>query len=155
MKTARFFGLTVATVTSCLLASLATAQDSAGEVASQIDGLIAKELNATETAPAARSTDEDFLRRVTLDIAGTLPSARQVTLFGLDPSRNKRAKLIDELLASDDYAETWARYWRDVILIRATNQRAPLVSRPFISWMTESLKAVSYTHLTLPTKLSV
>lgn len=140
MKTARIFGLTIATVTSCLLAGVATAQDSAGEVAAQIDGLIAKELKATQTTPAARSTDEDFLRRVTLDIAGTLPSARQVTLFGLDPSRSKRAKLIDELLASDEYAETWARYWRDVILVRATNQRAPLVSRPFISWMTESLK---------------
>ena len=140
MKTARLFGLTMATVTLCLLASIATGQDSAVEVAAQIDESIAKELKATETTPADRSTDEDFLRRVTLDIAGTLPSAGQVTLFGLDPSRNKRAKLIDELLASDDYAETWARYWRDVILLRATNQRAPLVSRPFISWMTESLK---------------
>ncbi len=140
MKTARIFGLTMATVTLCLLASVATAQDSAVEVAAQIDESIAKELMATETTPADRSTDEDFLRRVTLDIAGTLPSARQVTLFGLDPSRNKRAKLIDELLASDDYAETWARYWRDVILLRATNQRATLVSRPFIAWMTESLK---------------
>ena len=78
----------MATVTLCLLASIATAQDSAVEVAAQIDESIAKELKATEPTPADRSTDEDFLRRVTRDIAGTLPAARQVTLFGLDPSRN-------------------------------------------------------------------
>ena len=140
MKTIQFFRLAVVIGISGLFAGAASAQESAANVASQVDGLIAKELKATETVPAILSTDEDFLRRVTLDISGTLPSARQVTLFGLDPSRNKRAKLIDELLGSDEYADTWARYWRDVILVRATNQRAPMVSRPFLSWMTESLK---------------
>lgn len=140
MKTARFFVLSVTAGISSLLAGAVTAQDSAADVAARIDGLIAKELKSTETTPAALSTDEDFLRRATLDIAGTLPSPRQVTLFGLDPGRNKRAKLIDELLESDEYAETWARYWRDVILVRATNQRAPIVSRPFVLWMTEALK---------------
>lgn len=140
MKRTRIFGLAIVTVVFCLFAQGVSAQESAAEVAAEVDSLIAKELNATETSPAALSTDEDFLRRVTLDIAGTLPSARQVTLFGLDPSRSKRAKLIEELLASNEYADTWARYWRDVILVRATNQRAPLVSRPFLSWMTDSLK---------------
>ena len=136
----------VAIVISCLLAGSATAQNSASaqmsaaEVAAEVDRLIQKELTATGATPAAISTDEDFLRRVSFDVAGTPPSAREVTLFGLDPGRGKRAELIDRLLASDDYAETWARYWRDVILGRATNMRAPFVNGSFVSWMTESLK---------------
>lgn len=114
--------------------------DSATEVARQVDQLILKELTANDVKPTALSSDEDFLRRATFDIAGTLPSARDVTLFGLNPSADKREKTIDKLLKSDEYAETWARYWRDVLFSRATNMRAPFVNRPFTEWMTESLK---------------
>jgi hypothetical protein len=137
-QTLVFSGLAI--VISCLVAGSASAQDSAAEVAVEVDRLIQKELSATGVTPAAISTDEDFLRRVSFDVVGTPPSAREVTLFGLNPGRSKRAQLIDRLLASDEYAETWARYWRDVILGRATNMRAPFVNGSFVSWMTESLK---------------
>jgi len=125
---------------ACLPVEGPRAQDSSSATARQIDRLILNELAATETVPSDVSTDEDFLRRVSLDIAGRLPSAREITLFGLNPDPGKRSKAIDQLLASDDYAVTWARYWRDVILMRATNQRAPLVNSSFIAWMTEMLR---------------
>ncbi len=111
------------------------------EVANEIDRLIVTELSSADIQPAPLASDEDFLRRVTFDIAGTLPSPREVTLFGLDPSPHKRAKVIEKLLGTDQYAETWARYWRDVIFSKATNMRAPIVNQSFVSWMTESLKA--------------
>ena len=114
---------------------------SAARVADQIDRLIVSELSSADIKPAPLASDEDFLRRVTFDIAGTLPSPREVTLFGLDPSPDKRAKAIEKLLGTDPYAETWARYWRDVIFSKATNMRAPVVNQSFVSWMTESLKA--------------
>ncbi|MFP6763522.1 MAG: DUF1549 domain-containing protein, partial [Planctomycetaceae bacterium] len=132
--------LGIAIVMICIPAGGLRAQKKSSAVASQIDRLILKELTATETVPAAISRDEDFLRRVSLDIAGSLPSVREITLFGLNPDRSKRSKAIDRLLNSDAYAENWARYWRDVILMRATNQRAPLVSSAFIAWMTDSLR---------------
>lgn len=110
------------------------------EVALKIDQIILDQLTAADVLPALRSSDEDFLRRVTLDIAGTVPTVRDSTLFGLNPSRTKRAELIDELLKSDDYADTWARYWRDVIFMRATNARAQLGSNTFLEWITATLK---------------
>ncbi|MHC4879214.1 MAG: DUF1549 domain-containing protein [Planctomycetota bacterium] len=113
--------------------------DSARDVAAQVDQLVLKQLAANSVKPAAIAADEDFLRRVSLDIAGTLPSARDVTLFGIDPANNKREQTIARLLNSDDYAETWARYWRDVIFSRATNARGGLVNRSFTQWMTEAM----------------
>ncbi|MBI1313234.1 DUF1549 domain-containing protein [bacterium] len=110
--------------------------DSARDVASQVDQLIAKELAANKVEPAPLATDEDFLRRATLDITGTLPSPRDVTLFGIDPTGDKREQLVGRLINSEAYAETWARYWRDVLFSRATNARSQLVNRSFTEWMT-------------------
>lgn len=109
------------------------------EVAAEVDRLVGAELKANEIEPAGISVDEDFLRRITLDLAGTLPSSRDVTLFGLTPDRTKREQAIDRLLDSDEYAAAWARYWRDVIFIRATNMRAGFANQSFVSWMTDNL----------------
>lgn len=117
-----------------------TGQRSAADVAAEIDRLVLQELGAAEVEPAPLASDEDFLRRITFDIAGTLPNPRDVTLFGINPDSAKRAKAIERLLGTDLYAETWARYWRDVIFSKATNMRAPFVSGSFVRWMTESLK---------------
>jgi len=64
-----------------------------------------------------------------------------VTLFGLDVDADKRSKLVANLLASDDYARNWAAYWRDVIFLRATEQRARIVQPVFEQWLTEQLQA--------------
>ena len=104
-------------------------------VAAEVDRLIQAELDKTGTKPAPLTGDEDFLRRVSFDLAGTLPSPADVTMFGLDPDPNKRAKLIDRLLESDDYSQNWSRYWAEVIYSRATDQRARLNQGAFEKWM--------------------
>lgn len=119
----------------------AASPDDANHVARRVDQLIIKELKTTQTKPAVIAADEDFLRRVSLDLAGELPSAREVTVFGLDTDPAKRAKLIDRLLESNAYSESWARYWRDVIFLRATNMRARLANDAFLEWMTDALKS--------------
>jgi hypothetical protein len=112
---------------------------SPAEVAAEVDRLVGAELKANEIEPAGISVDEDFLRRITLDLAGTLPLSRDVTLFGLSPNRTKREQAIERLLDSDEYAAAWARYWRDVIFVRATNMRAGFANQSFVSWMTDNL----------------
>src|SRR5687767_11639217 len=52
-------------------------------------------------APAA--SDGEFLRRVYLDLAGRIPSATETRAFLADSDADKRAKVIDKLLASDEY----------------------------------------------------
>jgi hypothetical protein len=106
----------------------------------EIDRLIAHELQANNITPAPLTTDEQFVRRVTLDLTGHLPVPADVTEFVADRDPNKRAKLIDKLLDSDEYAQHWAEYWRDVVGARIADPRARLLIRPFELWMTDELK---------------
>lgn len=109
--------------------------------AAEVDRLIDEQLAASKVTPAGLVNDEDFLRRVHFDIAGTIPTAKEVTLFGLDPDQNKRAKVVEQLLGTNDYALNWARYWRDVLFLRATNERARVMARTFEDWMAKQLQA--------------
>src|SRR5262249_11509890 len=61
--------------------------------------------------------------------------------FVADKDPRKRAKLIDKLLESEEYARHWARYWRDVIATRLTDRRGTILARNFETWMTEQGKA--------------
>jgi hypothetical protein len=108
--------------------------------AGEIDHLIAKELQTSKIEPAPLTTDEQFIRRIALDLTGQLPPPAEVEKFTANQDSLKRAKLIDKLLTSDDYAVHWARYWRDVIGARITDRRGLLVALPFERWMTERLK---------------
>jgi hypothetical protein len=63
---------------------------------------------------AAVSDDGEFLRRVMLDLVGYPPNLEQVKGFIADQAPNKRVAKIDELLATDDFADLWARMFAEV-----------------------------------------
>ncbi|WP_437204248.1 DUF1549 domain-containing protein [Planctomicrobium sp. SH664] len=107
--------------------------------AAQVDRLLAEFFEQAGVTPAPLNNDQDFLRRVSLDLTGVIPSPQAATLFGLDPHPEKRARMIDQLLESDRYARFWASYWADVIFLRATEQRARLAQPAFERWMGEQL----------------
>jgi hypothetical protein len=110
----------------------------------EIDRLISAELKRDQIATAPRTTDEQFLRRVKLDLTGNLPTPTDVDTFVRNADPNKRVKLIDALLASEGFSKHWGAYWRDVITSRATAQMAFLrVSRePALEkWLTDQLQA--------------
>ena len=113
---------------------------SAADVARKVDLLIDAELAKTKVAPAPLTKDEDFLRRVAFDLTGTTPRPEEVTLFGLDPDPQKRSKLIDRLLQTDDYATNWTQYWREVIYSRATDPRSRIGQDAYEKWMHQQLK---------------
>ncbi len=115
-----------------------TAKIAAGE----IDRLVEAELAKLGVKPASKTTDEQFIRRVYLDLTGKLPAPADVKEFTEDKAADKRAKLIDKLLDSDDYARHWGQYWRSVITTRATiDFRLTQVAPAFERWLTEQLKA--------------
>jgi Protein of unknown function (DUF1549)/Protein of unknown function (DUF1553) len=66
--------------------------------------------------PSARADDATYLRRVYLDLTGTLPPPERALAFVADTSKDKRQKLVDELLASDGYSDHWMAYWDDVLM---------------------------------------
>src|SRR5262249_42386917 len=83
------------------------------DVARRVDAALTRSLGNTP-APAL-ADDETFLRRVTLDLTGKLPSPEEVRAFVASNDADKRARAIDRLLASEAYAVNWGRYWRDVL----------------------------------------
>lgn len=80
----------------------------------QIDSLI--EAHADFKVVAAQASDAEFLRRVTLDLTGTIPSSADVRAFLADASPEKRSALIDELLASPRFPERMQNVF-DVMLM--------------------------------------
>jgi hypothetical protein len=74
-------------------------------------------------APAA--SDEEFLRRVTLDLVGRVPTVDEARAFLGDAAADKREKLVDRLLASPDYAEHWADVYGDLLWGRDARLRGP------------------------------
>ncbi len=107
----------------------------------EIDALVLKELRADKIEPAPLTTDEEFIRRATLDLTGQLPLPADVTEFVAASDPAKRAKLVDRLLETDEFARHWARYWRDVIAARVSDRRGLLLSRSFEDWLTSEFKA--------------
>lgn len=106
----------------------------------ELDRLITKELQAGNVQPAPLTTDEQFVRRVTLDLTGELPAPADVTEFAADRDPGKRAKLIDKLLDTEEYAQHWAHYWRDVVITHLTaNPQARIIERPFEPWLKEQV----------------
>ena len=89
--------------------------------------------------PAELTRDEDFLRRVNLDLGGVIPSPQEVIQFVSNPDVLKRSEKIDELLKGSGFAETWARYWGDVIFLRATEPRSRVAEPAFEKWMQDQL----------------
>lgn len=104
----------------CLVLSrcslLAEAHDGASPLHQEIDELVVKRLTESKLVPAAVSGDAEFLRRAFLDLTGVIPTAKQAREFLDNSAPDKRLRLIDELLASPDYAIHMARVF-DVMLI--------------------------------------
>lgn len=110
------------------------------DAAKRADELLAQDLRASVSSPGDESPaplvdDATFIRRVSLDLVGQLPTPEQVSAFCLDPSADKRAALVRQQLANPDFGRNWARYWRDVIMYRASDPRALLSSQPLEEYL--------------------
>jgi len=67
---------------------------------------------------AALSSDDEFLRRTYLDATGLLPTPEKIRQFAADKDPQKRDKLIDSLIGSDEFADQWAWFWGDLFRTR-------------------------------------
>lgn len=106
-----------------------------------LDALLDKSLSTTKTPVSPVTTDEEFVRRVYLDVTGKLPTIEEMRAFVHARDKDKRAKLVDSLLKSEVYAVNWSRYWRDVIAYRAPNENLVQVNYPmFEEWLAAELK---------------
>ena len=116
----------------------ASSQVAISQVAIDVDRLLERE-TAVAAAKPAGVDDETFLRRVMLDLIGQPPTPEETTLFVLDTSPDKRALLVERLLADRRFGENWGRYWRDVIFYRRTEDRALIGSELAANYLAEQL----------------
>jgi hypothetical protein len=105
-----------------------------------IDELVLAKWKSLNIAPSGEISDSAFLRRAWLDAAGVLPTLEQVEEFLGDASPDKRAKLVDRILASDAFVDYWAYKWSDLLLVSSRKLR-PAATRAFYGWIRDSVKA--------------
>lgn len=111
--------------------------------AAQIDKLVAAKLEKEKIQPLAPVSDEVFVRRIYLDIVGRIPTLKETNEFLADAAADKRAKLIDGLLASDGYVQNFANYWSDILRVKSqlTQGNSQPAGAAYSNWVRESLVA--------------
>ncbi|MFM8890604.1 MAG: DUF1549 and DUF1553 domain-containing protein, partial [Planctomycetia bacterium] len=108
-----------------------------------IDTHVFAKLRLLGLPPSPPADDATFLRRVTIDVAGRLPTAEEARGFAADTAPDKRDRWIDRLLESPDYAETFATKWSAVLRNKRDPDNSDL-SKPgtygFYEWLRQSLE---------------
>jgi hypothetical protein len=104
-----------------------------------VDEIVFKKLKTVGMPPSAVCDDSTFIRRVTIDIAGRLPTPDETKAFLADASPHKRDHLIERMIGSPDYADHFANKWSALL----RNKRADATHRrgtyAFHGWIRDSL----------------
>ena len=103
-----------------------------------IDRLVFAKLRKLNIVPSDLCDDAEYLRRVYLDVIGTLPTMDEARRFLDDRRPDKRARLVDDLLERPEYADYWALQWSD--LLRVDRQAlGPKRAYAYYRWVRESM----------------
>jgi hypothetical protein len=107
-----------------------------------IDQYVALALKARDITPARACSDEVFVRRAYLDVIGALPQPVEVRDFLAGKNEGKRAALIDDLLAREEFADYQAMKWCDVLRVKAEFpiNLWPNAVQAYHHWIRESIK---------------
>ncbi len=108
-------------------------------VSNYIDDLIIAKLKTLGMPPSDLCDDSTFLRRVTLDITGRLPTPEEMKDFLASKEANKRSARIEALIESPDYAEYFANKWSALLRNQRTQPTYARGSYLFHSWIRDSL----------------
>jgi hypothetical protein len=109
--------------------------------AGEIDRLIDRKLKAARIAPTGRTGDLEFLRRLSLDTSGQIPTVAEIRQFMADPAATRRVRAIDRFLARPGWADHWVSYWQDVLAENPGILKPDLNNTgPFRWWLHQSFE---------------
>ncbi|MEC7718933.1 MAG: DUF1549 and DUF1553 domain-containing protein [Planctomycetota bacterium] len=100
-----------------------------------IDELSYEKLKKLRINPSDLCTDEEFLRRVSIDICGVLPTEEEYYAFMSDDDPNKRVKLVDALLDRKEFVEMWVMKWSELLQIKSSNQVSYKSMLLYYNWL--------------------
>ena len=104
-----------------------------------VDRFVLEHLRKARVAPSPLTSDAEFLRRLSLDVRGVVPSFSELRAFLGDPSANKRSAWIDRFLDDPAWADHWVAYWQDVLAENPGILKPKLNNTgPFRWWIHES-----------------
>jgi hypothetical protein len=106
-----------------------------------IDSAIDQRLKAEQVEASPLADDAEFIRRVTLDLTGQIPTPEKVIGFLESKDPQKRAKLIDSLLASEVFGKHQADIWQALLLPPRNSDNRQLNTAPLVKWLEESFNA--------------
>ena len=111
--------------------------------ANYIDEHVFAKLKKLRMRPSELCSDETFLRRVTLDVTGLLPTPEEVAAFLADAAPDKRARKVDELLGRKEFVELWVMKWAELLQIRSDNQgrMSYKATVNYFTWLQEKIAA--------------
>jgi hypothetical protein len=104
-----------------------------------IDTLVNEKLQKLRLTASERCSDEDFLRRTTIDITGLLPTEEEAANFLANPSDSKRSAWIDTLLDRKEFSEIWAMKWADLLMIKSKNEVSYKAAFLYNNWLTNKI----------------
>jgi hypothetical protein len=106
-----------------------------------IDTLVANKLKRLRISPSGLCSDEEFVRRVFIDIVGLVPTVGEYQAFMSSSESDKRAKLIDSLLERKEFAEIWVSKWAELLQVRQIpNQISQKGMFLYYNWLVELLQ---------------
>jgi hypothetical protein len=112
------------------------------EVIARIDELVREGWKAHGLRPSTHASDEEWCRRVYLDLVGRIPTVAELDAFTREKSSVKRGKLVDRLLGEEyatDYARNWKTLWTNLLIGRTGGtERRSITSRPGMAEYLES-----------------
>ena len=109
--------------------------------AKEIDAILAADWQKHKLQGNPATDDNTFVRRIYLDIIGRIPTTREAESFLNDKAADKRAKLIDKLLASEAYVQHFFNYWADVLRLTSNgNQTGAITGAAYANFVKESLR---------------
>jgi Protein of unknown function (DUF1549)/Protein of unknown function (DUF1553)/Bacterial Ig-like domain (group 2) len=111
------------------------------EARNYIDQDVFGKLRRFQMLPSELSSDEEFLRRVCLDLAGTLPPPHRVREFAADRDPHKRDRLIEILLNSPEYVDYWSFRFSDLLRVTFVTSNSIKGAEAYQSWISDSIAA--------------
>ncbi len=108
--------------------------------AAKIDSMIEANYKKYKVTPNPAASDEQFIRRIYLDITGTIPTYKQVRTFSINSDPDKRSKIVDTLLSQTGYASNMYNYWSDILRLKDGQLANNVPGRPYCEWVKESLE---------------